>query len=226
MRGAVERQPVELIVYGDFNCPFSALASARVSRLERIGAVHVDWRAVEHAPDIPPAGIEFAGERASELERELEQIRSLLSVDEPDRLTLPARQPNTRLVSAAYAATPTSDRPAMRDRLFAAHWSEGADLTDDSTLARLGATTTDMATADRWREEWEHLDNPIVPVMVLADGYVSRGLGALARLAKLAHDTNTSGAGTPDASRPPITDHHDQGGESPCFAHLLDEPLD
>lgn len=74
-----ESQPVELIVYGDFNCPFSALASARVSRLERIGAVRVDWRAVEHAPNLPPAGIEVAGELASELQRELEQIRGLLS---------------------------------------------------------------------------------------------------------------------------------------------------
>ena len=221
-----ESQPVELIVYGDFNCPFSALASARVSRLERIGAVHVDWRAVEHAPDLPPAGIEIAGELASELKRELEQIRDLLSADEPDRLTLPARQPNTRLVTAAYAATPTSDRPAMRDRLFAAHWNEGADLTDDSTLSRLGATSIDTATAARWREEWTALTDPIVPVMVLPDGYVSRGLGALARLAKLARTTNTFGADTPDTSRPPNTDHHDQGGESPCFAHLLDEPLD
>ena len=222
----MESQPVELIVYGDFNCPFSALASARVSRLERIGAVRVDWRAVEHAPDLPPAGIEIAGELASEIQRELEQIRGLLSVDEPDRLTLPARQPNTRLVTAAYAATPVADRPAVRDRLFAAHWSEGADLTEEATLARLGATTIDTATAARWREEWENLTDPIVPVMVLPDGYVSRGLGALARLAKLADDTNASGAGTPDTSRPPITDHNDQGGESPCFAHLPDESLD
>ena len=219
-----ESQPVKLIVYGDFNCPFSALASARVSSLERIGAVRVDWRAVEHAPDLPPAGIEIAGELAYELERELAQIRGLLSADEPDRLILPARQPNTRLATAAYAATPTSDRPAMRDRLFAAHWSEGADLIEEATLARLGAMTIDTATAARWREEWENLTDPIVPVMVLPDGYVSRGLGALARLAKLARDTNTSGADAPDVSRPPIADHHDQGGESPCFAHLLDEP--
>ena len=222
----MESQPVELIVYGDFNCPFSALASARVSRLERIGAVRVDWRAVEHAPDLPPAGIALAGELASEIERELEQIRGLLSVDEPDRLTLPARQPNTRLATAAFAATPIADRPAVRDRLFAAHWSEGADLTEEATLARLGATTIDTATAARWREEWENLTDPIVPVMVLPDGYVSRGLGALARLTKLARDTNTSGTAAPDTNRPPITDHHDQGGESPCFAHLPDESLD
>jgi hypothetical protein len=112
----------------------------------------------------------------------------------------------------------------MRDRLFAAHWCDGADLTNELTLTRLGATTTDTATADQWRQEWTALTEPIVPVMVLADGYVSRGLGALARLAKLAGDT--TGSDTPDTSRPPITDHQDQGGESPCLAHLLDEPLD
>ena len=129
-------------------------------------------------------------------------------------------------MTAAFAATPIADRPAVRDRLFAAHWSEGADLTEAATLARLGATTIDMATAARWREEWENLTDPIVPVMVLPDGYVSRGLGALARLAKLARDTNMSGAGAPDTSRPPIANQNDQGGEPPCFAHLLDEPLD
>ena len=222
----MKRRPVELIVYGDFNCPFSALASARVSRLEQLGAIQVDWRAVEHAPDIPPAGIEVTGALVSELQSELEQIRGLLSADEPDRLTLPARQPNTRRATAAFAATPTPDRPSMRDRLFAAYWSEGADLTDDTTLARLGATTTDTATAARWRVEWTALTDPIVPVMVLPDGYVSRGLGALARLAKLFHDTTRSGAGTPDASPLPVIDRNDDGGESPCFAHLLDELLD
>lgn len=222
----MDRQPVELIVYGDFNCPFSALASARVRRLERLGTVQVDWRAVEHAPDIPPEGIEVTGELASELRRELEQIRGLLGAGEPDRLRLPTRQPNTRLATTAYAATPAPDRPAMRDRLFAAHWIEGADLTDHTTLAQLGATITDTATADQWRAEWTALTEPIVPVMVLPDGYVSRGLGALTRLTKLAHDTNTSGAGTPGASRPAITSHQEQGGEPPCYAHLLDERLD
>jgi len=181
-----DRHPVELIVYGDFNCPFSALASARVSRLERLGAAHVDWRAVEHAADIPPEGVEVTGELEAQLRRELDQVRSLLTTDEPDRLSLPSRQPNTGQAIAAYAATPAPDRPAMRDRLFAAHWSEGADLTDATTLARLGMTGTDAATAAQWRGEWIALTEPIVPVMVLPDGYVSRGLGALARLAKLA----------------------------------------
>ena len=189
-----ESQPVELIVYGDFNCPFSALASARVSRLERIGAVRVDWRAVEHAPDLPPAGIEIAGELASEIQRELEQIRGLLSVDEPDRLSLPARQPNTRLATAAFAATPIADRPAVRDRLFAAHWSEGADLTEAATLARLGATTIDMATAARWREEWENLTDPIIGRLI-DRGRIGAGQRTLDQVAPGLHAFAEHGVG-------------------------------
>ncbi len=218
-----ESRPIELIVYGDFNCPFSALASARISHLERLGAVQVDWRAVEHAPDIPLEGVELTGELRTALEGELDQIRSLLIADEPDRLTLPSRQPNTGLATAAFAATPVADRPSMRERLFAAQWNEGADLTDQTTLALLGATTTDAATAARWHEEWAAITEPIVPVMVLPDGYVSRGLGALARLAELVGTTNEAGTG---AGRSPSTDPDDQGGEPPCFAHLFDEELD
>jgi len=36
------------VVYGDFNCPYSYLASQRADLLSRAGALMVDWRAVEH----------------------------------------------------------------------------------------------------------------------------------------------------------------------------------
>lgn len=39
--------------------------------------------------------------------------------------------------------------------------------------------------AEEWRAAWQAATDPIVPVLVLPDGYVSRGLGALARLAGL-----------------------------------------
>jgi len=62
--------------------------------------------------------------------------------------------------------------------------------------------------------------------MVLPDGYVSRGLGALARLARLA--TNRAPVEMPDttvseATGRPMVDPTDLGGESPCFAHLFEE---
>jgi len=42
-----EASVVELVIYGDSNCPFSALASDRVARLEATGRAVVEWRAVE-----------------------------------------------------------------------------------------------------------------------------------------------------------------------------------
>jgi hypothetical protein len=55
-------------------------------------------------------------------------------------------------------------------------------------LDRLGsvATSGEGPVAAGWREEWLGLGRPVVPMLVLPDGYVSRGLGALSRLAALA----------------------------------------
>ena len=219
-------QPPKLIVYGDFNCPFSALASARVGYLERHGFADVDWRAVEHAPDIPSQGLDLIGDQRDELRGELDQIRSLLTDGEANQLTLPAIQSNTRRATLAYAATPTVDRPRLRQRLFAAYWMHQADLADPETLLSLGAINEDEPTASRWQDEWLALPRPIVPVIVLPDGYVSRGLGALARLVQLA--TNRAHDEMPDttvseAKGKPKADPTDLGGESPCFAHLFEE---
>ena len=49
-------EPVRLIIYGDFNCPFSALASARAADIEARALAVIDWRTVEHDEDIPLAG--------------------------------------------------------------------------------------------------------------------------------------------------------------------------
>jgi hypothetical protein len=47
------RGAVHLAVYGDFNCPFSALATARATVLEARGLAVIEGRAVEHDPAIP-----------------------------------------------------------------------------------------------------------------------------------------------------------------------------
>ena len=39
-----------VIVYGDFNCPYSYLASQRADRVIREGMARIAWRAVEHDP--------------------------------------------------------------------------------------------------------------------------------------------------------------------------------
>ena len=51
-------------------------------------------------------------------------------------------------------------------------------------IDQLVGTDRDDHLAAQWRTAWQSLPQRLVPVMVLPDGYVSRGLGALARLAE------------------------------------------
>jgi len=176
---------MRLVLYGDFNCPFSALASARVAKIERRGIAEVEWRAVQHDTAISPSGELIRENRRRDFERELDQIRSLLVVGEPDRLRLPERRANTRLANEAYAAAPLLLRAARREELFSAYWTDGSDLSDDRVVDRIAGRVRDSHTATGWQDRWTALPRPTVPTMVLPDGYVSRGLGALARLALL-----------------------------------------
>lgn len=173
-----------LIVYGDFNCPYSRLASARIDVIERRSGPTVEFRAVEHDHSIPDDGIPVTGEVAAEFERELAEIRGMLAPGERDPLRLPTRRLNTRRAIEAYAAAPPEGRAELRERLFAAYWEKDQDISDAEVLADLGAAGTEPELAGRWQEEWSALPR-IVPVMVLPDG-VSRGLGVLTRLGRLA----------------------------------------
>ena len=51
-----------LTIYGDFNCPFSALASVRADVLIAAGGYEVEWRAVQHDTAIPVAGEPVGGD--------------------------------------------------------------------------------------------------------------------------------------------------------------------
>jgi hypothetical protein len=173
-----------LTIYGDFNCPFSALASVRADLLLGSGDYEIEWRAVQHDPAIPAGGERVEGDTLAELEAEVAKIRELSADDVNLVLTVPPVRSNTAAASVAFAAA-GEDVDRVRRRLFAAVWAEGRDLGDPAQLDRLGATGRDHAIADRWQEEFDALPKPVTPTLVLPDGYVSRGLGALARLADL-----------------------------------------
>jgi DSBA-like thioredoxin domain-containing protein len=177
--------PPRYVVYGDFNCPFSALASARATVLERGRRAAFDWRAVEHDPTIPVDGEVLTDDLRAELAEELTHVRGLLLEGEPDDLQLNARRPNTHGVTLAYAAATQDRRPALRARLFTAYWRLGHDIGAPGFAATLGASEIDEVTAARWRSEWQALPKPIVPEMVLPDGQVMRGIHALEHLAVL-----------------------------------------
>ena len=171
---------MKLIVYGDFNCPYSRLASDRVDRLIEGGLAEVEWRAVQHNKDMPAEGLPVEGELESELKDEVEEIHTLLRPGETVDLSLPRVRPNTAEASRTYASQPDDAKDAWRRRAFDAVWSEGGSLDD---LPDAGIE--DASTADAWQREWMAFEKKMVPLLVLPDGYASRGLGALKRLADL-----------------------------------------
>jgi predicted DsbA family dithiol-disulfide isomerase len=179
---------MKLVVYGDFNCPFSALASSRVARLEQAGDAHVDWRAVAHDIEIPAQGERVQGTNAQAYQAELDQVHGLLLPDERLTLGLPAVRSSTIAATDAYAGTAPRSRSRVRVELFRAYWEQGTDIGDPVVLSTHGLKRRNPALAAEWRSEWLHLDRPLVPMMRLPDGYVSRGLGVLARLSELIAD--------------------------------------
>jgi 2-hydroxychromene-2-carboxylate isomerase len=173
-----------LTIYGDFNCPFSALASVRADALLAAGGYEVEWRAVQHDTEIPVAGEPVEGDTFTELEAEVAKIRELSADDVHLVLTVPSVRSNTAAASAAFAAA-GDETDQVRRLLFAAVWAEGRSVGDPAELDRLGVAGRDDAVAGRWQGEFQALPKPITPSLVLPDGYVSRGLGALTRLADL-----------------------------------------
>ncbi|MEO7429559.1 MAG: DsbA family protein [Acidimicrobiales bacterium] len=180
-----------LTIYGDFNCPFSALASVRADVLLAAGTHEIDWRAIQHDTTIPASGEPVDAEIAAALAAEIATILELSEHDLRLRLVVPPVLSNTALASAAFAAAgDQADR--LRGRIFAAVWAEGRNLANPIELRRLDANGRDVATARRWQAEFGALPRPITPTLVLPDGYVSRGLGAVARLADLATAVSAS----------------------------------
>ena len=185
-----------LTIYGDFNCPFSALASARADVLVT-QAHEIDWRAIQHDTTIPAAGDPVNDKTAAMLKAEVAKIRELSECDLRLELVVPPVRSNTALASAAFAAE-CDDADGLRSRLFAAVWVDGRNLGNPADLELLGAAGRDDALARRWQEEFDALPRPITPTLVLPSGYVSRGLGALARLAELARPIPSSAPASED----------------------------
>ena len=96
---------MQLIVYGDFNCPYSYLASLRAEELERLGH-RVDWRAVEHDPGLSMTGMPSAADTDRE-RRELAEVAALALPGEQVPAGAPGMISNTYAVTAAYAESVT-----------------------------------------------------------------------------------------------------------------------
>lgn len=148
-----------VIIYGDFNCPYSYLASQRADLL--IGAgVAVDWRAVEHAPRLNAGGGRPSDKDA--WDRELTEVASLAQPDEhvPG---LPGTISNTGAAVAAYAEAVTDNlADQLRGSLFSAMWRRGRNLSSPQEVRRV---VTDLMWPQQ--EVADRLNNPDFPSRLL-----------------------------------------------------------
>lgn len=157
-----------VIIYGDFNCPYSYLASQRAGRLRKRG-VAVDWRAVEHDRRLPAGGLPSGSDQAS-WDRELAEVAALARPGEQVPAGPPTMVSNTEAAVAAYAEA-VSDGVAdeLRGSLFRAVWARGLNLSSPQEVRRL---VTDLM----WPREdvAVRLASPDFPSLLLRDTDMTR----------------------------------------------------
>jgi DSBA-like thioredoxin domain len=105
---------MEIIIYADFSCPYSYLASLRADQLLWSGAAEIDWRAVTHSTD----------DGRDDRDRDLAEVAALAGPGEqgPHSLAGPV---NEGAAVAAYAeAVSDGVQDQLRRRLFDAIWTE------------------------------------------------------------------------------------------------------
>jgi 2-hydroxychromene-2-carboxylate isomerase len=153
MPASVEASPT-LVVYGDFSCPMCYLASQGVDALTNAG-IAVQWRAVEHRPDLLVGGLRHDVDTLSAVERSLGDARALLRPGEQLPATVPALVPRTMAAVSAYAeACGAEVKDEIRRLLFSAYWEGGVDIGNPTVLHTLlaGAFMRGKATSDPIRE--------------------------------------------------------------------------
>lgn len=195
-----------LVLYGDFNCPWSYLASRRAARLAADG-VDVDWRAVEHDPpgrrhmdEEPPPPVRLGG-----LLEEMPRVLAMLLPGEELPYALAGFVPDTRAAVAGYAeAYLVGVAATVRELLFEALWLHAFDLDDPSVVhtllvdaVRSGAATAEPLSTweydegvtpegaseaglliDAWARAWVEVSNGTVPTLVVS-GQPFRGVDAV-----------------------------------------------
>lgn len=160
---------MKVIVYGDFNCPHSYLASQRVDRLIRSRVTQIDWRAVEHDRRLAVTGTRPETDRSA-WERESAGVAGLALPGEQVPATPPPMISNTGAAVAAYAEA-VSDGIAdeLRCRLFAAIWVEGRHISSAYEVRRL-------VTGLMWPPEdiRDRLASPDIPSLLDRDPDLTR----------------------------------------------------
>jgi DSBA-like thioredoxin domain len=128
---------MQIIVYGDFNCPYSYLASQRMDAIVRAGLAEMEWRAVEHGPRLALTGTPSSLDSPT-WERELAEVADLAQPGEQPPAAAPPMISNTGAAVAAYAEAITDGvQDELRLRLFREIWVRHRHLSSPYEVRRL-----------------------------------------------------------------------------------------
>ena len=180
-----------LVIYGDFACPYSFVASVRAQRLVDSGRAEIEWRAVAADSAIRDFGHSVEGARASTIDLQVEEIQRLVHPDENIVIRTPRWLPDSAPAVLALASADPTDAARLRQALFLALWRDGRDISKAAELHRLGARLDPTAQdrADHWHRMWRGIDSPVVPMAMLRTGGVLRRVDALQRLKSIEDGT-------------------------------------
>ena len=126
-----------VVMYGDFNCPWSYLASRRAGLLAASGVLRMDWRAVEHDP-APLGRHRISSGRFDALRAEMDRVSRTLLPGEAFPYSLAGFVPHTRAAISGYAeAYGAGVSSSARRLLFDAFWMGALDLNDAKVVRTL-----------------------------------------------------------------------------------------
>jgi 2-hydroxychromene-2-carboxylate isomerase len=125
-------ESITVIIYADFSCLHSYLASHRVDALAEVGA-RVEWRAIERDPSLSVTGRRLGG--GGELEHQLTQ---LLRPGERLPWRIPVFVRATEVAVTGYSEAYGAGVAVQVGRvLFVAYWVQGVDIGSAEVLRRL-----------------------------------------------------------------------------------------
>jgi hypothetical protein len=157
-----------IIIYADFSCPYSYLASLRADQLLWSGAAEIDWRAITHRRG-PSDGGPRPDDGNDDRDRGLAAVAALARPGEqgPHPLAGPVNEGAT---VAAYAeAVSDGVQDQLRRRLFDAIWTEARRVSIVDEVRHLIADV--MCPPE---PIWPRLISPDLPGALLHDPDVNR----------------------------------------------------
>jgi len=174
---------MEVIVYSDFNCPFCYVLNERIHAAGV--ADRVQWRGVQHAPQLQIPMAPADAHLGAELQDEVRAIRQWA----PEiAIAIPPGKPNTGPANAAVAAALLANAPGAHDfknSLYRAFWRQGVDLSSSKVLHDLARAAglperwdaaNVAATVAGWQDGWMRSGFRGVPAMLRSDGQRLEGL--------------------------------------------------